>query len=135
ARASGCHFRFHAAPTRIAPSAAGLHLWLAATRVEGGRVHLVGGGAGSEQVMEGDLVLKANGQEAHRELLASLPGVELVKSRPVVDERMQTRNPRYFAGGDCLSGGQEVVNAVAEGKRAAAHIADYLASLDGKERG
>ena len=44
-----------------------------------------------------------------------------------VDERtMQTSNPRYFAGGDCVSGGQEVVNAVAEGKRAAAGIAQFI---------
>ena len=39
---------------------------------------------------------------------------------------MQTSNPRYFAGGDCVSGGQEVVNAVAEGKRAAAGIAQFI---------
>ena len=31
----------------------------------------------------------------------------------------QTRNPRYFAGGDCVNGGREVVDAVADGKRAA----------------
>jgi glutamate synthase (NADPH/NADH) small chain len=60
-------------------------------------------------------------------LLESLPGVQLEHGRVVVDERtMQTSNPRYFAGGDCVSGGQEVVNAVAEGKRAAAGMASYL---------
>jgi glutamate synthase (NADPH/NADH) small chain len=31
----------------------------------------------------------------------------------------QTRNPRYFTGGDCANGGREVVDAVADGKRAA----------------
>jgi len=31
----------------------------------------------------------------------------------------QTGNPRYYAGGDCVNGGREVVDAVAEGKRAA----------------
>ena len=36
----------------------------------------------------------------------------------------------YFAGGDCVSGGQEVVNAVAEGKRAAAGIASLIESGD-----
>ncbi len=30
-----------------------------------------------------------------------------------------TGNPRYFAGGDCVNGGREVVDAVADGKRAA----------------
>ena len=61
------------------------------------------------------------------ELLERLPSVELDRGRVVVDERtMQTSNPRYFAGGDCVSGGQEVVNAVAEGKRAAAGIAQFI---------
>jgi dihydropyrimidine dehydrogenase (NAD+) subunit PreT len=35
---------------------------------------------------------------------------------------MQTSNPRYFTGGDAANGGKEVVNAVAEGKRAARGI-------------
>ena len=67
------------------------------------------------------MVIAATGQEPQLELLESLPGVQLDRGRVVVDERtMQTSNPRYFAGGDCVSGGQEVVNAVAEGKRARA---------------
>ena len=53
--------------------------------------------------------------------------VRLDRGRMVVDSRtMQSSNPRYFGGGDCISGGQEVVNAVAEGKRAAAGIAAYI---------
>ena len=31
----------------------------------------------------------------------------------------RTGNPRYYAGGDCVNGGREVVDAVADGKRAA----------------
>jgi dihydropyrimidine dehydrogenase (NAD+) subunit PreT len=31
----------------------------------------------------------------------------------------RTANPRYFAGGDCVNGGREVVDAVAGGQRAA----------------
>jgi dihydropyrimidine dehydrogenase (NAD+) subunit PreT len=38
----------------------------------------------------------------------------------------QTSNPKYFAGGDCLNGGREVVDAVAEGKRAAKGIVKWL---------
>ena len=34
----------------------------------------------------------------------------------------RTQNPRYFAGGDCVNGGREVVDAVADGKRAALAI-------------
>jgi dihydropyrimidine dehydrogenase (NAD+) subunit PreT len=73
------------------------------------------------------MVIAATGQEKHLELLERLPSVRLDRGRVVVDERtMQTSNPRYFAGGDCVSGGQEVVNAVAEGKRAAAGIASFI---------
>ena len=36
----------------------------------------------------------------------------------------QTGNPKYFARGDCVNGGREVVDAVADGKRAAKGIAD-----------
>jgi glutamate synthase (NADPH/NADH) small chain len=35
----------------------------------------------------------------------------------------RTANARYYAGGDCVNGGREVVDAVADGKRAALAIA------------
>ena len=67
------------------------------------------------QVLPVEMVIPATGQQPRSELLESLPGVRLDGGRIVVDERtMQTSNPRYFAGGDCVSGGQEVVNAVAD---------------------
>jgi glutamate synthase (NADPH/NADH) small chain len=40
----------------------------------------------------------------------------------------QTTNPKYFAGGDCVNGGREVVDAVADGKRAALGIAAWLST-------
>ena len=30
----------------------------------------------------------------------------------------RSRGPKYFSGGDCVNGGREVVDAVADGKRA-----------------
>jgi NADPH-dependent glutamate synthase beta subunit-like oxidoreductase len=39
---------------------------------------------------------------------------------------MSTDNPRYFAGGDCVNGGGEVVDAVAHGKKAALGIHEAL---------
>ena len=54
-------------------------------------------------------------------------GVKLENHRVAITrETGQTANPKYFAGGDCVSGGREVVDAVADGKRAACGI---LASL------
>ena len=44
----------------------------------------------------------------------------------VTRETGQTSNPKYFAGGDCVSGGREVVDAVADGKRAALGILRML---------
>ena len=38
----------------------------------------------------------------------------------------QVSNSKYFAGGDCVNGGREVVDAVADGKRAAIGIATLL---------
>jgi len=52
-----------------------------------------------------DLVIPAIGQSKTSELLASVAG-----------------NPKFFAGGDLTNGGREVVDAVADGKRAALAI-------------
>jgi dihydropyrimidine dehydrogenase (NAD+) subunit PreT len=38
----------------------------------------------------------------------------------------RTSNPKYYAGGDCVNGGREVVDAVADGKRAAIAILEAL---------
>jgi glutamate synthase (NADPH/NADH) small chain len=55
--------------------------------------------------------------------LSTIPGLALDRAgRVVVDADGATGNPKVFAGGDCVSGGKEVVNAVAEGKRAALAI-------------
>src|SRR5580692_9108568 len=45
---------------------------------------------------------------------------------PVNRETGQTRYPKYFAGGDFVNGGREVVDAVADGKRAALGIIKWL---------
>ncbi len=73
-----------------------------------------------------DMVITSIGQSRLVGLLSRCRGVELVEGRVVVDpETGQTANPRYFAGGDCVNGGREVVDAVAEGKRAALGIVQY----------
>ena len=65
-------------------------------------------------------MVPAIGQSPLTELLKQLRGVE-VRDGKIVADRVtgQTGNPRYFAGGDCVNGGREVVDAVAAGKRAA----------------
>ena len=74
----------------------------------------------SEATIDCDLVVPAIGQSPLTELLQQMRGVEVRDGRIVADrESGQTGNPRYFAGGDCVNGGREVVDAVAGGKRAA----------------
>jgi glutamate synthase (NADPH/NADH) small chain len=74
----------------------------------------------SQFTIDCDLVVPAIGQSPLALLIQGLRGVEMRDGRIVADrETGQTGNPRYFAGGDCVNGGREVVDAVAGGKRAA----------------
>jgi len=76
-----------------------------------------------------DMIIKAIGQKTSDSFLAQIPSVKLQEGRVVVNpESLQTSNPRYFAGGDCINGGKEVVNAAADGKRAAHGIDGYIFS-------
>ena len=75
----------------------------------------------------------ALGQQPVTEFLRALLGIELHKDgRVVVNAGHQTNNPKYFAGGDCVNGGKEVVDAVAEGMAAARGIDQSLRSPRGK---
>lgn len=76
--------------------------------------------------LEVDTIIKATGQEKQQGLLGQIEGLTLSKGLVVVDEDYRTTNPRYYAGGDCINGGKEVVNAVAHGKKAAQAIARTL---------
>jgi glutamate synthase (NADPH/NADH) small chain len=67
-----------------------------------------------------DMIVPAIGQSPLAQLIQDLRSVEVRDGRIVADRASgQTGNPRYFAGGDCVNGGREVVDAVAGGKRAA----------------
>jgi dihydropyrimidine dehydrogenase (NAD+) subunit PreT len=77
---------------------------------------------GTEFEIPCDLVVKAIGQQKQVEFLQQL-GLSLDdRGRVVVNELMQTSNPQVFAGGDCVNGGAEAVDAAQTGKRAAAGI-------------
>lgn len=75
-----------------------------------------------------EMVIKALGQTKQRELLSSIPGVRLNSSGRVVvnPSTMQTDNPKFFAGGDCVNGGAEAVDASQHGKLAAIGIHESL---------
>ena len=79
---------------------------------------------GSEFSLPCDMVIPAIGQSPLIEFLQNCRDVRLENGRVHIDrETGKTSNPRYFAGGDCVNGGREVVDAVADGKRAALGIA------------
>jgi len=85
---------------------------------------------GSEFVIPADMVILAVGQEAQSSLLSAIPGIKLDRGRIVVDpETYQTGNPKVFAGGDCINGGLEVVNAAYDGKQAAYGIDSFLSTV------
>jgi dihydropyrimidine dehydrogenase (NAD+) subunit PreT len=75
----------------------------------------------TEEEIACDLVAVATGQARLTALAKSFSGVELDnKGRIIVDDSThQTGHAQVFAGGDCVNGGKEVVNAVEHGKRAA----------------
>jgi len=76
-----------------------------------------------------DMVIPAIGQSRLTTLLEATRGIELKNGSIVVDRPTgRTANPRFYAGGDCVNGGREVVDAVADGKRAAIAMAAQLES-------
>ena len=80
--------------------------------------------AGSEFDIPVDMVIKAVGQEKRREFLSGVEGLEMdAAGRVKVDPlTMQTTNAKFFAGGDCVNGGREAVDASQTGKLAAQGI-------------
>jgi glutamate synthase (NADPH/NADH) small chain len=123
AKRDGCEFRFHAAPKRVVGTdrVTGVEC----VRTEPGDPGPDGRRRpvevpGSTHLIECDMVIKALGQVA-RDDFARAAGLTL-EGRRIVSTK-----PNVFIGGDCANGGAEIVNAAAEGKRAAAAIHEYLA--------
>ena len=75
--------------------------------------------ASSTHVIECDTILRALGQTPRDDLAKSL-GLRVDGSRLVSDY------PNVLVGGDCGSGGAEIVNAAAEGVQAAKRIHELL---------
>jgi dihydropyrimidine dehydrogenase (NAD+) subunit PreT len=126
-RKEGVRIVHHAQPAEILRAAGdGTH---AEGRVIGVRFNVTNGaqpGAGNDATGEAfdvpaDLVVLAIGQAKLKALFAGLPGVALDdRGRVVTDAATgRTGHPRVYAGGDCVNGGKEVVNAVADGRDAA----------------
>jgi glutamate synthase (NADPH/NADH) small chain len=120
AKTDGCEFIFHCAPVQVLGDDQVSGLRLARTRTNGqGRLEVV---EGSEFELPFDMVIKALGQEKMQEMIQGLfPDLELDASGCIVRDFATGRTSldHVYAGGDGANGGSEVVDAVAEGKRAA----------------
>jgi glutamate synthase (NADPH/NADH) small chain len=69
------------------------------------------------------MVIKAVGQTRRQSFFENVIGVETDdRGRVMVSDQMQTTNPKVFAGGDCVNGGGEAVEAAQMGKLAAQGI-------------
>src|ERR1700722_8463595 len=118
AKQEGVQFLWHRQPVAIRRGELGrLVLETVQVREVNGKLEVI---PDSQASVVCDLVVPAIGQSPLTQLLQELRGVE-VRDGKIVADRVtgQTGNSRYFAGGDCVNGGREVVDAVAGGKRAA----------------
>ena len=130
AKVDGCGFHWLTAPVRVVGE--GRVTGLECTKMELGEKDASGRRGvkaikGSEHIIPCDLVIKALGQSKRVEMLKGVPGLTLdATGRVIVNAHGQTSNAKFFAGGDCINGGKEIVNAAADGKRAAREINQFL---------
>jgi len=126
AKSDGIGWEFFAAPTEViaGPDGRVFAVEFKRTRLSGtGRDAKLEAIPGSEFQIECDMVVKALGQVALTEFLSAAPGLKVQSGRVLIDKQTGATNvDRLFAGGDCVSKGAEVVDAVQDGKVAAAGI-------------
>ncbi len=126
ARTDGVEFVFHAQPKKITGKKKVEGIECVKTKIVNGSVKTINK---SEFTIPVDMVIKAVGQQIDESFLTSIPGITIHNGMIGVDESTyQTGNKKYFAGGDCINGGKEVVNAAYDGKRAAYGIHNFLFS-------
>ena len=112
ARLEGVKFLWHVQPRNI----------LGSDAVE--EVELISLADGGEFKLPVNLLVLAIGQGSQNSLSEK---IQTERGRILIDRATgQTSNPKIFAGGDCTNGGREVVDAVADGKRAGIAMAAWL---------
>ena len=119
AKKEGVRFVTNAQPAGFVRDVEGKLRAIKLLRTEAGRAI-----PGTEHEIACDIAALAIGQSKMHALAAQFPGV-VVDARGciVVDpETCATGNPKVYSGGDCVNGGKEVVNAVADGRNAARYL-------------
>ena len=127
AQRNGVEFIFWRAPMRIEGTDSAERLVVESTELsDDGKLSSV---PGTESVIPATVVLRATGQAKRVSFFSNIDRVETDDGgRVVVDDNFRTQNPNIWAGGDCVNGGKEVVNAVQHGKLAARDIDEKLRS-------
>ena len=136
AREEGVEFQFNLQPLGVEINSSGRVSGVKMARTEMGppdaagrrRAEIV---AGSEHVIPADAVVMAFGFRPHKMDWLDEFGVELDSQGRIIapeksESTFQTSNPKIFAGGDAVRGSDLVVTAIAEGRKAAEGIMDYL---------
>lgn len=120
AKRDGVEFVWQTEPLRIMSNGNGTVAGLLCKRVDG-----------TEFELACDVVIKAIGQTKMHSFFTDVCEIETdPNGRVVVNDQMQTSNPKIFAGGDCVNGGGEAVEAAQMGKLAAQGIHHALTGED-----
>jgi glutamate synthase (NADPH/NADH) small chain len=128
AKLDGCHFLWLASPKEVIGNDGKVSA-LVCSRMRLGDPDSSGRMApvatGETFTLEVDMVIKAAGQIPFEAVVAA-SGLKHHGGKIAVDSETATTIKGVFAGGDCVNGGKEVVNAVQAGKDGAIKILKYL---------
>jgi len=125
ARNAGAKGLFNVQPVEITGNGKATGVKFIKTQSSNGKLEYI---EGSEFTLDCDLVIKGTGQAKLGEFFGLIDDLEIDRSTRIVvnGESFQTGNPKYFAGGDAVNGGAEVVNGAYDGKQAALGIENWL---------
>jgi len=136
AREEGVDFQFNLQPLGVEIDGSGKAIGVKMVRTEMGPADAAGRQqaqpvAGSEHVIAADAVILAFGFRPHSMPWLDAFNVEFDATGRIVapeaaEIAFQTSHPKIFAGGDAVRGSDLVVTAIAEGRKAAEGILDYL---------
>ncbi len=91
---------------------------------------------GSEAIMEADTIILAVGQAADNSLISKDAGLEVSKrGRLVINpDTLQSNQPGIFGGGDFVTGPRPLIEAIAQGHKAAQSIHAYLTGVKAPQK-
>ncbi len=135
AEAEGVRFEFLVAPLEVIGDEAGWVTGLRCIRMELGEPDASGRRrptpiAGSEFVVDADMVVVAIGTRSNPLLTSTAPDLKINQWGYIeTDEHGMTSMPGVFAGGDIVRGAATVILAMGDGKRAGAAMHSYLSGV------